>query len=77
MMGTGFQGYIRRRPTRFVSSLAQCKHLGMRLSGLWVVPCANDLAVQADENAADHRVGTGVTPESGEAESAAHVKLVS
>ena len=76
-MGTGFQGHIRRRPTRFVSSLAQCKHLGMRLSGLRMEAFADNLAVQADENATDHRVRAGVTPESGEAEGAAHVKLVS
>ena len=75
-MGTGFQSHIRRRPTRSVSGITQGKDFGMRLSGLWMIPFADNLATRANENAANHRVRASMTPEGGQAEGAAHVVVI-
>ena len=77
MMGTGFQSHIRRRPACLVSGISQGEHFGMRLSGLWMEAFADNLAAHANEDAANHRVRAGMTPEGGQAEGTAHIMVIS
>ena len=58
MMAAGLQCHVRRGATRLVAGLAQCVHLGVRLTGTGMPALADDLAITHDD-AADTRIRMG------------------
>ena len=58
MMAAGLQCHVRRGATRLVAGLAQCVHLGVRLTGTGMPAFADDLAITHDD-AADSWIGMG------------------
>jgi hypothetical protein len=76
VMGTGFESDEKFGATSPFSGLTESEDLGVRLSGLRMIPFADHFAI-AHDNGTDRRVGSSAPfTQAGEFESTRHVTLI-